>query len=163
MTRPQLVGSYIKRARQLKKLSQKDLAAAFHPPVTVQFISNLERGISLLPLNQLARLQKALGLDEWTLLDLLVSEYTLKLSLKLAELQADETTPGKSDKKSKAWLKGGGSATSSVPWGTLVVEQQDVGWIRNFYHHYRLADKMTKQVFFLSLQSLIRAHLSRGK
>ncbi|MBC7396603.1 MAG: helix-turn-helix transcriptional regulator, partial [Bdellovibrionales bacterium] len=42
---PNWVGAFIRQKREEKGFSQKELGQKFEPPVTTQFVSNLERGI----------------------------------------------------------------------------------------------------------------------
>src|SRR5262249_47894405 len=85
--RPKLVGSFIRQKREASGLSQRALGLLFNPPVTTQFISNLERGVTPLPLNHIPTLTKALSINEAEIMSLLEREYTMKLSGRLARLE----------------------------------------------------------------------------
>jgi hypothetical protein len=49
--RPKLVGTFIRQKRESLGISQRALGQMLTPTVTTQFISNLERGVTPLPLN----------------------------------------------------------------------------------------------------------------
>ncbi len=112
------------------QLSQRALGMMFRPPVTTQFISNLERGVTPLPLNHVPILTKALKIDENELLNLLEKEYTLKVSGRLAKIEGFHgaaTTPGTED--------------------GLRVEQEHIEFMKELYEGYRRADGKTRQIF----------------
>ncbi len=44
-----IVGAFIRQRRETLGLSQRALGQLFQPPVTTQFISNVERGVTPLP------------------------------------------------------------------------------------------------------------------
>src|SRR3954470_13976428 len=95
--RPKLVGKFIRKKRELAGLSQRALGLMFNPPVTTQFISNLERGVTPLPLNHVPTLVKALNVTETELMGLLEREYTLKLSGRLARISGIPGANGAED------------------------------------------------------------------
>ena len=74
------VGAYIKQKRQQKGLSQRALGQLLSPPVTTQFISNIERGVTPLPADHIPKLVGILEIPESELLQLLEAEYSAKLS-----------------------------------------------------------------------------------
>ena len=80
-----LVGRYIRERRTSLKLSQKKLGSLLTPQVTTQFISNIERGVTPLPVSHVAQLSKILRVSEPELMALMEKEYTLKLSQKLGQ------------------------------------------------------------------------------
>ena len=82
-TRPRIVGKFIRERRQAISLSQRALGQLFTPPVTTQFISNVERGVTPLPPTHVPTLCQALRISEQELLDVMEREYTSKLSGKL--------------------------------------------------------------------------------
>ncbi len=80
-----LVGSFIRTRRESVNLSQRALGLLFSPPVTTQFISNIERGVTPLPLCHVPSLTKALSVRHEDLAVLLEKEFLQKLSDKLPE------------------------------------------------------------------------------
>lgn len=84
------VGSFIREKREAVKLSQRALGQLFDPPVTTQFISNIERGVTPLPPIHVATLVRALKIQESELLSVMEHEYSAKISNRLgrAELGA---------------------------------------------------------------------------
>jgi transcriptional regulator with XRE-family HTH domain len=83
--RPKVVGDFIRQKREDLKLSQRGLGQLFSPPVTTQFISNVERGVTPLPPAHVATLARALSTSEAELMDLLEKEYAMKLSGRLGK------------------------------------------------------------------------------
>ena len=81
---PNWVGSFIRQKREEKGFSQKELGQKFEPPVTTQFVSNLERGITPVPANHIQSLVKNLALNESELMVLMEKEYAAKLTHKIA-------------------------------------------------------------------------------
>src|SRR3954470_10167785 len=81
--RPRLVGNFIRTRREALGLSQRALGLLFDPPVTTQFISNVERGVTPLPPAHVPTLTRALQVSEAEMMTLLEQEYTLKLSGRL--------------------------------------------------------------------------------
>jgi transcriptional regulator with XRE-family HTH domain len=75
-----IVGSFLKAQRETKKLSQKALGQLFSPPVTTQFISNVERGVTPLPPHHVPTIAKALDVSEREILATLEEEYSMKLT-----------------------------------------------------------------------------------
>ena len=75
-----IVGQFIRTERERKGLSQKSLGQMFSPPVTTQFISNIERGVTPLPPVHIQTLTKIFELDEEIFLDVFEREYVTKLS-----------------------------------------------------------------------------------
>src|SRR5688500_18638486 len=80
-----LVGNFIRQRRESLGLSQRALGLMFTPPVTTQFISNVERGVTPLPPVHVPILTKALLVSEDELMSLLEREYVLKLSGRLGK------------------------------------------------------------------------------
>jgi hypothetical protein len=104
----------------------------FSPPVTTQFISNLERGVTPLPLNHVPTLTKALGINEAEMMALLEQEYTLKLSGRLARMD----------------FKTDSTAEIARPNGSILpVQNEDLDFMRILYSAYRQADPKTRQEF----------------
>jgi transcriptional regulator with XRE-family HTH domain len=81
---PNWVGSFIRQKREEKGFSQKELGQKFEPPVTTQFVSNLERGITPVPANHIQALVKSLEMSEPELMVLMEKEYAAKLTHKIA-------------------------------------------------------------------------------
>jgi transcriptional regulator with XRE-family HTH domain len=134
-TRPRLVGSFIRQRREEAKLSQRALGMLFSPPVTTQFISNLERGVTPLPLNHVVVLTRALGIEETELLSLLEKEYTLKLSGRLSQIDgAHGFSPST-------------VTHTSISRDEVAVAHEDLEFIRLLYDGYRRADGKTRQIF----------------
>ena len=77
------VGQYIRKKREEAGLSQRSLGLLFQPPVTTQFISNVERGVTPLPTVHIQTLVQTLKIPESELLAEMEREYTAKISAKL--------------------------------------------------------------------------------
>ncbi|MBI3534234.1 MAG: helix-turn-helix transcriptional regulator [Deltaproteobacteria bacterium] len=90
---PKLVGEFIKQKREDLGLSQKELGQLFDPPVTTQFISNVERGVTPLPPSHVTFLTKALNVAEEEVMTLLEKEYAVKLSSRLGKVNAANKCP----------------------------------------------------------------------
>lgn len=138
-TLPKIVGSFIRQRREALGLSQRALGQLFNPPVTTQFISNLERGVTPLPPNHVPTLTAALSVPEAELMGLLEKEYAMKLSGRLGKAGAplvatDGTNPG-------------------AP--TLLVATQDYAFLKALYDAYRTADKKTQQAFATLCESVL--------
>jgi len=78
-----ILGPFIRKMREKAGLSQKALGLLFNPTVTTQFISNVERGVTPLPLNHLPTLCEVLKISETELKLVMEQEYALKLSEKM--------------------------------------------------------------------------------
>src|SRR3954468_20779219 len=100
--RTKLVGEFIRKRRETLGMSQRALELLFTPPVTTQFISNVERGVTPLPPAHIPTLSKALNVSETEFMALLEQEYAYKLSGRL----------GKSDGSPVSLILGNGSSTS---------------------------------------------------
>ncbi|MCM2279647.1 MAG: helix-turn-helix transcriptional regulator [Oligoflexia bacterium] len=136
--RPRLVGGFIRQKREALGLSQRALGLLFAPPVTTQFISNLERGVTPLPPNHVPTLTKALQVNEGELMALLEREYAIKLSGRLGRegSTAGELPNGKAD-------------------STVAVASCDAAFVRTLYEAYRLADAKTRQAFTTVCESIL--------
>ena len=137
---PKLVGTFIRKRREVLKLSQRALGLLFVPPVTTQFISNVERGVTPLPPSHVQILTKALQVSEAELMALLETEYTLKLSGRLGLSQEMGDSPLTSREKGTPRLS---------------VLSQDFDFIHNLYEAYKQADGKTRQAFVGSCQSIL--------
>src|SRR5437016_5507318 len=91
--RLKLVGEFIRKRREAAGMSQRALGLLFDPPVTTQFISNVERGVTPLPPVHIPVLAKALLVDEMELTSLLEREYAQKLSGRLGR-PGEASAPG---------------------------------------------------------------------
>ena len=135
-----LVGTFIKQRRQTLGLSQRALGQMLTPAVTTQFISNLERAVTPLPLNHVATLARSLQVTEAELMALLEKEYASKLSNRLGIAVTDGSlVPGSSDQRA------------------LPVSHTDYDAIKAVYEAYRSADKKTKQSFLTVCESILGA------
>lgn len=81
--KPGLVGQFIRTKREALGLSQRGLGLKFTPPVTTQFISNVERGVTPLPPAHIPTLIQALQVTDSSFLEVMEREYAIKLSGKL--------------------------------------------------------------------------------
>jgi transcriptional regulator with XRE-family HTH domain len=140
--RPKLVGEFIRKRREAMRMSQRALGAIFNPPVTTQFISNVERGVTPLPPMHVPVLAKALTASEAEIMTLLEREYAHKLSERL----------GKTD-------IGGGALKESVP--ALVVTEGDLPFMKTLYEAYRNSDQKTRQAFATICESVL--NLPKGR
>lgn len=136
-----LVGSFIRKRRESLGLSQRALGMMFDPPVTTQFISNIERGVTPLPPAHVPTLTKALLVSEEEFLALLEREYTAKLSDRLGK---GEGVPQP--------VEGTPPASELVQ---LVISHMDYDFIRNLYDAYRQADPKTRQAFTTVCESML--------
>jgi transcriptional regulator with XRE-family HTH domain len=82
------VGTFIREKREAVKLSQRSLGQLFDPPVTTQFISNIERGVTPLPPVHVSTLVRALKIQESDLLQVMEQEYSAKISNRLGRPDA---------------------------------------------------------------------------
>jgi len=135
--RPKVVGEFIRKRREALSLSQRAIGLMFDPPVTTQFISNVERGVTPLPPAHVPTLARALAVNESELTVLLEREYTMKLSDRLG--------------------KPGDSAAESVP--VLSIEQSDYDFMRNMYEAYQNADPKTKQAFTELCKNMLKVDI----
>jgi len=132
-----LVGQYVRNRRESLGLSQRALGLLFSPPVTTQFISNVERGVTPLPPAHIITLVKALLVPEQELLSLLEREYAVKLSGRAAQPEpADGHDPG-------------------LP-PQLVISPADYEFIRALYDAYRQSDDKTRQAFATVCETLLK-------
>ncbi|OFZ54928.1 MAG: hypothetical protein A2428_00565 [Bdellovibrionales bacterium RIFOXYC1_FULL_54_43] len=124
--RPKLVGEFIRKRRSALGLSQRALGMLFNPPVTTQFISNVERGVTPLPPVHIPTLSKALAIGDAELTTLLEREFTMKLSGRLGKTE----------------ISGAQLASSH-----LTVDSPDYDFMRSLYNAYQRADEKTRQTF----------------
>lgn len=72
-------GIYLKGKRQSKMLSQKDLSVRLGYS-SAQFISNIERGLAMVPKHQIQKIAKILGHEiEKIYVDVIMSEMKLEI------------------------------------------------------------------------------------
>lgn len=74
------LAEFIKLRREALSLSQKDLALTFSPPVSTQFISNLERGVTPVPHSQIETLSQSLKCEAHEIVTLLQMDLGQKFS-----------------------------------------------------------------------------------
>jgi hypothetical protein len=118
----------------------------FEPPVTTQFISNLERGVTPLPPHHVPTLARELRIEESELLSLLEREYAQKISDRMHRQPGDTgANPAGQD---------GIVTTSTLK--NLVVEEKDAEFIRAVYQAYSLADGTTKENFASLCEKILR-------
>ena len=131
-----LVGDFIRKRREALKMSQRALGLLFDPPVTTQFISNVERGVTPLPPTHIPVLAKALTVSPSEITVLLEKEYALKLSGRLgnSEMAGDD---------------------HMEIWPNLVVAKTDYEFMKNLYDAYRVSDQKTKQAFTTVCESIL--------
>lgn len=142
LKQPKLVGNFIRQRREALGLSQRALGLLFNPPVTTQFISNVERGVTPLPPAHVPTLTQALMVSEQELMQLLEKEYTLKLTGRLGK-------PSGSDLD----LPGGKGPNDLTQ---IVVSARDYEFIRNLYDAYRQADNKTQEAFATVCESMLQ-------
>ena len=118
-----LVGDFIRNRRQALKISQQKLGQLLTPPVTTQFMSNIERGITPLPTHHLSCLARALKIKEHDLSELMEKELKLKFLGKIGGI--------------------------SKPANEMIaaVKNHDVEFINKIYAAYQAADSATQKTF----------------
>lgn len=143
---PKLVGNFIRKRREALGISQRALGLLFHPPVTTQFISNVERGITPLPPAHVPILIQALGIPEEDLLNLLEREFTLKLSSRVGRPQESADPHGNTSHHQESVDLEGALQLS--------IEQADFDFMKNVYQAYRYSDSKTKQAFITVCENM---------
>lgn len=151
--RPKLVGNFIRQRRETLNLSQRALGLLFDPPVTTQFISNVERGVTPLPPAHVPTLTRALQVSEAELMGLLEKEYTLKLSGRLGIAQMP--TDGLSQQR-------GAVIIPMTQAHHIAVSTHDHDFMRGLYDAYKLADPKTRQTFANICESVLNLGRSSG-
>ncbi len=89
---PRLIGTYIRQKREILGLSQRELGQRLTPPVTTQFISNMERGVTPLPPVHIPALASGLGVPEGEITQILEKEFLLRITEKTKPVNGDEST-----------------------------------------------------------------------
>lgn len=133
--RTKLVGEFIRKRRESMGLSQRALGQLFNPPVTTQFISNVERGVTPLPPTHIPVLAKALSISDSEIMALLEREYAMKLNGRLGKV-GDEN--GKSD------------------YPALSVSIADYAFMKKLYDAYKGADSSTQQAFHSACEGVLK-------
>lgn len=149
---PKLVGNLIRSRREALGLSQRALGMLFTPPVTTQFISNIERGVTPLPPVHIPTLAKSLLVAENELMGLLEREYTLKLSGRVGH-HGDPAFDHAGGQQAAAHVAPNDIAAEQI--ARLLVDNPDYGFMRNLYDAYRQADMKTKQAFATVAESIL--------
>lgn len=138
--RGKLVGEFIRKRRETLGLSQRALGLLFSPPVTTQFISNVERGVTPLPPTHIPVLAKALSVSDSELMALLEKEYAMKLNGRLG--------------KTEGLSNGNGSSPDMTP--PLSIANIDYDFMKSLYDAYRMADPKTRQAFATICESMLK-------
>jgi len=141
--RPRLVGEFIRKRREALNISQRALGLLFQPPVTTQFISNVERGVTPLPPTHVPTLAQALQVNEGELLALLEKEYTLKLSGKLGKGEELQSVTASSP-SAQSLLNG------------LEISTPDLSFMKTLYSAYKQADPKTRQAFATVCETILQ-------
>lgn len=84
--RLKMVGQFIRSGREKVGISQRELGLKLTPSVTTQFISNVERGITPLPIDHVAAVARALEITEADLHAVMEREYAFKITGGRAQL-----------------------------------------------------------------------------
>lgn len=137
------VGKFIRERREGVGLSQRALGQLFTPPVTTQFISNIERGVTPLPPVHIATLSVALKISEAEITTLMEREYTYKLSQRLGKAPHVEGL--------EALMTSSPGGSSAIP-----VSSADYLFMRNLYDAYQRADDKTREAFATVCISILK-------
>lgn len=132
---PGIVGHFLREKREAVGLSQRALGLLFDPPVTTQFISNIERGVTPLPPVHIQTLVRALQLPESELLSVLEREYAAKISNRV----------GRPD------LAGGSHGLPGFR-----IADEDRAYFQSLYDSYRQSDPKTREAFQSVCDTLLR-------
>ncbi len=124
-------------------MSQRALGLLFDPPVTTQFISNVERGVTPLPPAHIQTLTRALMVTESEMMSMLEREYTAKLSdrCRVASEEISLEPP---------------SATGETHPKSLAIDPADLDFMRQLYDSYRQADIKARQAFQTVCESILK-------
>jgi transcriptional regulator with XRE-family HTH domain len=132
---PGIVGQYLREKREAVGLSQRSLGQLFDPPVTTQFISNIERGVTPLPPVHIPILVRTLQLSENELIAVLEREYAAKISSRV----------GRPD------LAHGAQGTP----GFRILDE-DRNYFQSLYDSYRQSDPKTRDAFHSVCDTLLK-------
>ena len=146
--RPRLVGNYIRSRREALGLSQRALGLLFTPPVTTQFISNVERGVTPLPPAHVPTLAKALSVSDSEMMNLLEKEYSLKLNERLGRPEAPLNGPESIEALSHSL--------------GLTIAPGDLAFMQSLYNAYKQADPKTRQTFAIVCESILNVTAKSG-
>lgn len=139
---PNWVGSFIRQKREEKRLSQKELGQKLNPPVTTQFISNLERGITPVPAVHIQAIVKSLEVNEHELMALMEKEYAAKLTHKIAGHHGEQSA-------------------ESAP-AVMVVAKQDEEFFKFMVQSYNNLSDVDRAQFKAQIQSWFELSLKRA-
>jgi transcriptional regulator with XRE-family HTH domain len=134
--RPKIVGEFIRTRRSHLGLSQRSLGQRFTPPVTTQFISNVERGVTPLPPSHVPTLCDALQIKATELTGLMEQEFTAKLTGRLG-------------------IQKNGEILSTGQSHSVAVESTDFQFLNQLYAAYKNADEKTRQAFHTAATGLL--------
>jgi len=143
-----IVGHFIRQRRESIGLSQRALGQKFDPPVTTQFISNVERGVTPLPPSHIPVLTEALKISESEIRALLEKEFTAKLAHRLG-------------RDPNALDDGGANLAPSMK--DLLVDTSHFEFIEGLYEAYRKASPSTQTAFHTVCESLLQMKPLTGK
>ena len=133
-----LVGEFIRKKREALRMSQRALGMVFQPPVSTQFISNVERGVTPLPPIHVPTLAKALQISESEIMALLEKEYAMKLNGRLGKT-----------------VQSTGPEASGSHGMSISVAQGDYEFMRHLYEALRGADGKTREAFSAACESIL--------
>ncbi len=136
-----VVGAFIRKRREVLNLSQRSLGQLFQPPVTTQFISNVERGVTPLPPSHIGTVAKALQIAEAELVAVLEREYAVKLNGRIGCL----TTTG----------IGGLETSPGAGLAHVVVEARDRELMQQLYEAYQRSNDDKKRTFIQFCQQTL--------
>jgi len=136
-----IVGHFIRQRRESIGLSQRALGLKFDPPVTTQFISNVERGVTPLPPSHIPVLTEVLRISESEIRALLEKEFTAKLAQRLGR------DPNALDD---------GVSSFSPSMRELLVDATHFEFIESLYEAYRKASPSAQTAFHTVCESLLQ-------
>jgi transcriptional regulator with XRE-family HTH domain len=139
---PGIVGPFLREKREAVGLSQRALGLLFDPPVTTQFISNIERGVTPLPPVHVSTLVRVLHLTETELLGVLEREYAAKISNRVGRPELALTMAG---------LPG------------FRIADEDRAYFQAVYDSYRQSDPKTRDAFQSICDTLLRTPKPHAK
>ena len=128
------MGNFIRQKRESLGLSQRALGQRFSPPVTTQFISNVERGVTPLPPSHVKALTDALQIPDAEILSLLEQEYAAKLS---GRLGSPEVPNGEGKKM-------------------ILVSPHDSAFLEKLIKAYQNADPETRKQFGQACSEILK-------
>lgn len=144
---PNIVGQFIRSRRESLGLSQRALGLLFTPPVTTQFVSNIERGVTPLPPAHLAVLTQSLKITDEELLQVMEKEYAAKISQRVGRPELVSV-----DRVDTHHLNG-------MP--SLSISAGHFEFISKLYESFRQADPKTQETFKGVCDTIL--HLTKNK